>query len=208
MPGGSRRSRVGRLTCYREGRVDRSLGSAFLMVCHAQAALPQWDPGVRGGRARRKLCQGRRRIACHAGCDQPDGAASRATSRRAAVRAQGQSAGADGGGPRLSGRLDADLRSTRQLDGAGHGDGGLARADGRRRADLRHALAHSAAGRLSRRRSRRSRFASRPAARRCPTTTTGPAASASATATGRSSSRSGCSRPISRRSARPRWRSG
>ena len=99
-------------------------------------------------RARRKLCQGRRRIACHAGCDQPDGAASRAASRRAAVRAQGQSARADSGGPQLSDGPDASLRSTRQPDGANHGDGGLACVDCRRRADLRDALAHSAARRL------------------------------------------------------------
>src|SRR5215212_10152414 len=52
------------------------------------------------------------------------------------------------GGPQLSNRLDAGLRSTRQPDGANHGDGGLACADCRRRADLRHTLAHSAAGRL------------------------------------------------------------
>ncbi len=63
--------------------------------CHAQAALSQWHPGVRGGGARRKLRQGRRRTACHAGRDQPDGAASRAAARRAAVRAQGEPARAD-----------------------------------------------------------------------------------------------------------------
>ncbi len=89
-----------------------------------------------------------RRTARHAGRDQPDGAASRAASRRAAVRAQGQPARADSGGPRLSNRPDAGLRSARQSDGANHGDGGLACADCRRRADLRDALAHSAARRF------------------------------------------------------------
>ena len=124
----------------------------------------------------------------HAGGDQPDGATAGAAPRRAAVRAQGEPAGAaPPAGPRLSGRPDAALRSAGQPDRAGHRDGRLARADRRRRADLRDALAHSAACGFPEAASRTSRCASRPAARPCPTTRTGPAASGSATATGRGS---------------------
>ena len=107
------------------------------------------------------------------------------------------------GGPRLPGRPHAALRSAREPDRAGHRDGGLARAHGRRRADLRDALAHSAARRFPEGRARH-RGALRHRRRdACPTTTTGPAASGSATATGPGSRRSSCSPPTSRRSAAP-----
>ena len=137
-------SRSGRLTGSRR-RSIAALDQLSLMDFHAQAALSQRHPGVRGGGARRKLR--RRADELHV----TPAAISRMVQlleQRLGVPLFERKANRltlTAAGPCLSDRPDASLRPARQSDGAGHGDGRVACADCRRRTDLRDALADPAA---------------------------------------------------------------